>query len=197
MRGLFSCTYLGPVSYYSALLGHEVADIEDCENYQKQSYRNRCRIATANKLMELTIPVQKPAEGKPLRDVKIAYQMDWQRQHWNAIESAYNLSPYFEYYVEYLQPYYQAKETYLVDLDWKLQDTVLQLMQIDKKIGKTPKFELHPTETHDLRNAFSPKTKPNETRPYYQVFTEKFGYQPDLSIVDLLFNQGPESIYYL
>lgn len=193
---LFPSCYLGPTSYYSELLKCKNATIEQWEHYTKQTYRNRCRIATANKIMDLTIPTERSEQKIVMRDVKIAYQQDWQKQHWNAIASAYNTSPYFEYFADELACFYEKKETYLLDLNMKLHEKVCELMQMNLALNLTECYEVEPTGL-DLRNTFSPKRTPNMCKLYHQVFENKFGFQTDLSILDLVLNEGPESYKYL
>ena len=193
---LFPSFYLGPTSYYSAMLKSPKVTIEQYEHYVKQTYRSRCRIATANKIMDLTIPTERNENKIAMKDVKIAYQQDWQRQHWNAIVSAYNSSPYLEYFADELVPFYEKKETFLIDFNAKLHEKVTKLMQLEIKQTLNLAFELEINGV-DYREAFSPKTEPNVCKPYHQVFENKFGFQSDLSILDLLLNEGPEAYKYL
>lgn len=188
--------YLGPVSYYSALLESAHPTIEQWEHYGKQTYRNRCRIATANKIMDLTIPTERSERKIVMRDVRISYQQDWQKQHWNAIASAYNSSPYFEYFADELHTFYENKEVFLLDFNTKLHETVCRLMQIDKPTGRTEQYE-DTIEGQDLRNAFNAKGEPHACKFYHQVFEGRFGFLSDLSILDLVLNEGPESYKYL
>ena len=195
--GLFPSTYFGPISLYSQMQRCENVQIEQWEHYKKQTYRNRCHILTANKVMDLIVPVARPAEGIPMRDVRIAYQQDWQRIHWNAIESAYNTSPYFEYFAEDLLPFFEKKEVFLLELNEKIRETVMSLMQIKTEVRKTNSYVENPENTTDYRSSFNPKSASNTGKPYYQVFDHKFGFVADLSILDLLFNEGTEGILYL
>lgn len=190
-----SC-YLGPTSYYSALLKSQHPVIEQWEHYTKQTYRNRCRIATANKVMDLTIPIERSEQKTAMRDVKIAYQQDWQRIHWNAIESAYNTSPYFEYFADELISFYEKKEAYLLDFNLKLHEKVCELMQLQLPLTFNEGYEAN-IPGSDLRDAFSPKKEPAQCKFYHQVFENRFGFQSDLSILDLVLNEGPESYKYL
>ncbi|MCQ2233869.1 MAG: WbqC family protein [Paludibacteraceae bacterium] len=195
---LQSC-YLGPVSYYSALLNAEKALLEVNDHYGKQTYRNRCRIATANKVMDLTIPVERTHEKTAMKDIAISYDEDWQKTHWNAIESAYRTSAYFDYYADELQVFYQNKERYLLDLNMKLHELVVKWMQLEDRIQLTSTTEYHtPGESEiDLRTAFNPKSAANKTKPYYQVFSQRHGFIADLSVLDLVLNEGPEAYKYL
>ncbi|MDR0812297.1 MAG: WbqC family protein [Paludibacter sp.] len=197
---LLSTAYLAPISYYAEIYRNANVTLEHCENYVKQSYRNRCRIATANGVMDLTVPVRKIGEKMPIRDVKISYSTAWQQQHWRAIEAAYRASAFFEYYQDDFAHFYEKHYTFLWDFNFAIQQIVLQLLDIQIKISFTDVYEDIPSvkDISDFRNTIHPK-KPSvfRTKPYYQVFENKFGFIPDLSIIDLLFNVGNESVLFL
>ncbi|MDO9152883.1 MAG: WbqC family protein [Paludibacter sp.] len=189
-----STAYLGTVEYYVALNCADKIFIEQHEHYVKQSYRNRCRIATPNGILDLSIPVEKT--GKELiQDVRISEHSNWQTHHWRSIETAYNSSPFFEYYKDDLQPFYEIKWKYLWDFNMEIQLKVFELLDIEPKIEFTRNFELI-GDNHilDFRNSIHPKNNANcILKPYYQVFEQKFGFISNLSIIDLLFNMGNES----
>jgi hypothetical protein len=193
---LFPSCYLGPTSYYSLLLQSQQPVIEKWEHYTKQTYRNRCRIATANKVMDLTIPIERNGQKTVMRDVKIAYQQNWQQVHWNAIESAYRTSPYFEYFSDELIGFYEKEETYLLDFNLKLHEKVCELMQMHIPMAFTDQYEAD-INGKDLRELFTPKKGSTQCKPYHQVFENRFGFQTDLSIIDLVLNEGPEAYKYL
>ena len=195
-----STAYLGSVHYYSKLVFFDEIRIETEEHYPKQTYRNRCLIAAANGIQALTVPVEKPKALKsPTRDILISEHGNWRHLHWNALVSAYNMSPYFEYYTDDFRPFYEKKYKFLIDYNEALQATVCSLLDINPKITQTKKYEI--LVENDFRNVIDPRhPQPDETfvpRPYYQVFREKHGFLPNLSIVDLLFNMGPESLIYI
>lgn len=197
---LLCSAYLGPVEYYQAMANHQNVFVEVCDFFEKQTFRNRCRIMTTNQLMDLTVPIIRQKEKCPLRDVRISHQEKWQQLHWRAIESAYNKSPFFEYYREDYEPIFSTKYDFLVDLNWKLMETTLSLLHLYVDVTCTENYKK--TEElrncKDARNEFLPKKEyDTQILPYYQVFTDTFGFQPRLSIIDLLFNMGPESILYL
>ncbi len=202
---LLSSLYLAPIQYYSKLFRADRAVIESDDNYQKQSYRNRCIIAAANGALPLSIPIEKPKELKcKMKEIKIADHGNWQHFHWNAIISAYNSSPYFEYYRDEFSLFYENKTIYLFDLNEQLRTLVCSLLAIETPISHTLSFiEEIDIDTLDLREAIHPKRDWHETdnqfvaKPYYQVFAEKRPFIENLSIIDLLFNMGNESRLYL
>jgi len=191
---LLPTAYLAPISYYAILLQDPNCRIELNEHFIKQSIRNRCDIYGANGKLRLSIPKQRKGSSKTIiENLKISYRNNWQKQHWNAIESAYNSSPFFEYYKDDLKPFFEEKEEYLVNFNSKLQNAILSMIQQKNMIKNTTEY-LHKGDFFDLRN-YTWKLKNQEK--YDQVFMEKQGFIPNLSILDLLFNLGPESIDYL
>ena len=202
---LLSSLYLAPVQYYSKLFRAERAVIETDDNYQKQSYRNRCIIAAANGSLPLSIPVDKPkGEKLKMRDIKIADHGNWQHFHWNAIISAYNSSPFFEYYRDDFYHFYEKTTTYLFDFNEELRSLICTLLDIETSVSYTTKFVQEVDKnTADLRESIHPKRDWRNTdkefvaRPYYQVFADKRPFIENLSIIDLLFNMGNESRLFL
>ena len=193
--------YLAPVEYYSALAKADTVFLEHCEFYEKQSYRNRCNIAGANGQLALTIPVEKSKGARMLtRDVRISEHSDWQLQHWRSIESAYNSTPFFEYYKDDLLPFYEKDWTFLWDFNAEIQSKVLELLDLQVDIQLTKEYKVDFDENVlDARNSIHPKkeTDTGSLKNYYQVFEQRFGFIPNLSIIDLLFNMGNESILVL
>lgn len=196
---LLSTAYFAPVNYYSRIVHHSNVFIEQFEHFHKQTYRNRTVILGANGPITLVIPVVKGRGPKILiKDIQIAYDMTWQRNHWQTITSAYNSSPYFEYYIDDIQPFFESKTRYLIDYNQALHETLCELLEIENRSALTKDFEAIPENTLNFREVISPK---NKTQPdpvftpqeYTQVFTDKFGFTPNLSILDLLFNEGPNS----
>ena len=191
---LLPTAYLAPISYYAILLQDPNCRIELNEHFIKQSIRNRCDIYGANGKLRLSIPKQRKGSSKTIiENLKISYRNNWQKQHWNAIESAYNSSPFFEYYKDDLKPFFEEKEEYLVNFNSKLQNVILSMLQQENIIKNTTEY-LHKGDFFNLRN-YTWKLKNQEK--YDQVFMENQGFIPNLSILDLLFNLGPESIDYL
>ncbi len=194
---LLSTAYLPPVSYISALLHSDTALIEQWEHYQKQSYRNRCNIAAANGTMAMSIPVEHNSKEKTLtKDIRISPHGDWQRQHWKSLVSAYNTTPFFEYYADDFAPFYHSKYDFLLDFNTELLHKILELFDIDKPLNFTSEYVAdYEEKAVDLRNEIHPKrTDVFQAKKYYQVFDQKNGFLPNLSCVDLLFNMGNEAI---
>ena len=191
---LLPTAYLAPVKYYAILLQAKNCSIEHHEHFIKQSIRNRCEIYGANGELRLTIPKERKGSSKTIiSEIKISYKDDWQKLHWNAIKSAYNSSPFFEYYSNELEVFYQEKESNLIIFNNKLQEVILDLLQEENNSTPTVEY-LHSGNFTDLRNNDFKVANPKK---YNQVFMEKHGFIPNLSILDLLFNLGPETSDYL
>lgn len=195
---LLSSAYLGPVSYFRALASAEHAFVERFDHYHKQTYRNRCRIMTSNGVMDLSVPVLKTGDKMMVKDLRISYVENWQQIHWRAIASAYNSSPFFEYYRDDFEPFYTRKTEFLLDLNMELMSVLMKNLGIKTALSLTDDYVVAPSDVADLRESFSPKRSVDvPLSPYYQVFDQKFGFMPDMSALDLLFNMGPESILLL
>ena len=200
---LLSSAYLAPVQYYTKLLAYPYCLIEQHEHYIKQTYRNRCVIATASGPQALTIPVSLPQGGKtPIWNVRISDHGNWRHLHWNALTSAYENSPYFEYYADDFRPFYEQRYTFLIDFNEALQNKICELISLHVHCKRTENFMPGNGEAYDFRTTISPKYSYesdiafNPCR-YYQVFGQRHGFLPNLSIADLLFNMGPEALLVL
>ena len=193
MNALLATTYFGPVQWYQKLYRAESVTIDADELFVKQSFRNRCYIAAANGVQALTVPIEK---ARQTRNVRISNHGDWRRVHWNAIVSAYGESPFFEYYQDDLRPFYEQRWDYLYDFNEAICQVVCNLIDIQPHISASPNSPIT-----DYRMAINPKhpASDDDFRPklYYQVYAERYGFQPNLSVLDLLLNMGPESIFYL
>lgn len=198
---LLSTAYLAPIQYYAHLYTAHEAIEDRGEHYVKQTYRNRCYIATPTGAQPLTLPIVRDgAVHTAVRDIRLSDHGKWQHLHWTAITSAYESSPYFEYYADDFHPFYERSYEFLVDFNAELQILVLDLLQLTPQISTSPDYirTLDLPEATDLRTLISPKRQLNDdtsfhAQTYYQVFQQRTGFLPNLSIVDLLFNLGPES----
>lgn len=198
---LLSSTYFGPIDYFAHIFQGEDISIEVEENYQKQTYRNRCSIYGANGKLNLNVPVtHNKTIGKRLKtkDALIANEFNWQKLHWKSLESAYRTSPFFEFYEDDLKPLFEKKHKYLIDLNFEILETLQDILQEEWKISKTSEYIMSPTGSLDLRNEFSPKKETKIDIPEYtQVFSDKLGFIPNLSILDLIFMEGTNAESYL
>ncbi len=197
---LLASAYMPPIQYVALLTKQGKAHIEAMEHYVKQSYRNRACILSANGVLNLIVPLEKADGCKTLmKDVRIAYNDRWNAEHWIAITSAYNSSPFFEYYADDLQPFFTKKYSFLIDYNAEILQRILSLMSISCDMSFTDEFIKPNTVNDDYRYSISPKISDESiTFPTYtQVFENKFDFVPNLSILDLLCNVGPESKEYL
>lgn len=193
--------YLAPINLYLTLEKSSNIIFEQFEVYQKRSFRNRCIIAGANGPVSLSIPLHEGREQKRfIRDIRIANQYDWQDQHWKTIVSSYNRSPWFEYYKSSLEKFYKKRFEFLFDLNFELFEWTLQKLEVDKVAELTENFikRYDDQQLLDLRNKLLPNNYQTFKAPYYsQVFMERSGFLPNLSILDLLFCEGRNSVNIL
>ena len=204
-KAILSSTYFGPIQWYQKLVRHSNCFIEQHESFVKQTYRNRCVIASANGPLSLTIPVERgvqlESKGKILmKDIRISDHANWRHVHWNALVSAYNDSPFFEYYADDLRPFYEKKWRFLFDFNMEITHKLCELLNIEPNISLTSSFELTP-QGDDFREVIRPKKPAIDAmfspKSYYQVYEHKHGFLPNMSVLDLLFNEGNEAILYL
>ena len=195
---LLSTAYFAPIQYYSKLIQDKQVVLERHEHFNKQSYRNRCTIYTANGLLDLVVPVARTREPKiPVTEIEISYDTLWQKLHFKAIESAYRRSPFYEYYIDDLMMFFDRRHRSLYDFNMLILQTVCRLTKIPFCVEESRNY-MQPCEgITDMRNRIHPKIQyvDAEFAPpqYTQVFADKWGFQPNLSILDLLFNTGPET----
>jgi len=200
---IFPTLYNGPVQYYAWLVREEEIILEQFDNYIKQTYRNRCRICGANGALTLSIPVKRLRGSKTLfRDVRIDYDMPWNKVHWKSLVAAYSGSPFFEYFMDDLVGFYENKFEFLVDLNRSLLEKTLHAMGLTIPVKMSEEFQTI-SESEDPRMFIHPKLDTGVADPaflarrYHQVFEEKHGFEANLSILDLLFNEGPGSLSVL
>ena len=205
---LLQTTYFGPIQWYQKLYRYDQTLIEQYDSYQKQTYRNRCVIATANGLQTLTVPVEHSVNSQELsanspkvKDLRISDHNQWRRIHWNTLQSAYSESPFFDYYADDIRPFFEKRYEFLIDFNEAIRQTVCDLLDIHPNVSYTSDFSLQPSAIDDYReviNAKHPQADADfQPRRYWQVFEDRHGFQANLSILDLLFNMGNEAIFYL
>ena len=204
MSVILSSLYNAPIQYYSKLLFKQSIVLDVYENYVKQTYRNRCVIYSADGPMSLSIPVNYSSSLKEvMKDITISYQSNWIHLHWNAIVSAYNSTPFFEYYRDDFECIYRKKNKYLLDFNNDLLDVTLKYLKLkNTDISYSASFcDNIDNSSLDYRNIIVPKKDLIDStfsmKPYYQAFSGKHGFLENLSILDLLFNMGNESIIIL
>ena len=226
---LLSTTYFGPVQWYQKLYRAERVEIERWESFQKQTYRNRCLIATTQGVQALTVPIERSTVNY-IKDIRISDHGNWRHLHWNALVSAYGESPFFDYYQDDLRPFFEQRWEFLFEFNEAIREKICELIDIQPRVSYSLEFRVESLEfptglqtgsepsadsravansklstlnsrLSDYRSVITPKhpaPDPDFTpKPYYQVYQQKHGFLPNLSILDLLFNLGPESIFYL
>ena len=207
MTTLLSTTYFGPVQWYQKLYRAEEVQIEQWESFLKQTYRNRCLIATTYGIQALTVPIER-GTSPLIKDIRISDHGNWRHLHWNALQSAYGESPFFEYYQDDILPFFEKRWEYLFDFNEEIRQKMCELIDFQPHISFTieyiPEDSLvtnHSSQITSYREAIRPKhpiPDPDfSPKPYYQVYQQKHGFLPNLSILDLLFNMGPESVFFL
>ena len=233
---LLQTTYFGPVQWYQKLKRYDHCVIEQYDSYQKQTYRNRCVIATANGLQALTVPVEVGGKKEEVREVRISDHNQWRRVHWNALQSAYSESPFFEYYADDIRPFFEQKYEFLIDFNEAIRQKMCELLDIETSVSYSSGFMVHGSgsmvqdsgfrvqdsgfmvqgsgfmvhgsgvrvrgsgfkDFREVIHAKHPQDDPDfQPRSYWQVFQHRYGFQPNLSILDLLFCMGPEAVFYL
>lgn len=205
MKALLSSTYFGPIQWYQKLNRYDECLIERHESFIKQTYRNRMIIPTTNGPLSLTIPTNHNT-SLAMKDIRISDHANWRHVHWNALLSAYGESPFFEYYQDDIRPFFEKKYEFLFDFNMETTEKMIELLDIRPKISITEAYiqskELEEEdEIKDFRDAIRPKKPLPDAefvpQRYYQVYEQKHGFLPNMSILDLLFNEGNEAIFYL
>ena len=201
---ILSSAYLAPVEYYAKLYSYDTVYVERFDNYMKQTYRNRCVIASANGTLALTVPTEKTDEAKCLRqDSRVSEHGNWRHVHGNAFVAGYKQSPFFDYYADEFHAFFERKYTFLYDFNEELRQWVCSQIDLVPNVISTSEYMEASESINDYRELIHPKKDFAEVdstfvpKPYYQVFDAKNGFTPNLSIIDLLFNMGPESLLVL
>lgn len=200
---LLSSAYFPPVQWMQKLHRYGKITVEAHDNFTKQTYRNRCLIATANGVQALTVPIERHEGTKcPMRDIRISDHGSWRHLHWNALVSAYGESPFFIYYEDDIRPFFERRWDYLFDFNMETTLKLCELLDVEPNISVTDHYvDADAEDIDDFRDAIRPKhplPDPDFTpKPYYQVHNLRQGFQPNMSALDLLFNEGPEGVLHL
>jgi hypothetical protein len=205
MNVLLVTSYWPNLHYFFYVLNASIINIEQFDNYSKQSYRNRTQILSANGILNLSIPIKKNKSEKVVNSIEISYKEDWQKNHWRAITSAYKNSPYFDFFEEDLKVFYSNKYNLLIDYNTDQLKFIIKVLKQKKNIQLTKQYESNPDSVIDLRTIIHPKQSYLSDKllankldqSYYQTFENKISFTPNLSILDLLFNKGLHTIDYL
>lgn len=203
MPALFDLLYLPPVAYFARLAQHEEVQLEVWSPYLKGTYANRCVIASANGLLMLSVPLLSGKYLQAVGQVQIAYHEPWPRRHWRSIHDAYRSAPFFEHYAEYFEPCFEAQPALLQDWNLALLRAALQALNLNIAFSLTSQYNAAPAGAADLRKAFQYKARLQgqdaviQVVPYPQVFQDRHGFLPNLSILDLIFCAGPEALRIL
>jgi hypothetical protein len=200
---IFSTSYFPSVNYFSLIKASNFFTIESKASFIKQTFLNRCEILTANGKMTLSIPIKKLKTSKmTIDEVQISYDTNWQRLHFKALESAYRSSAFFEYYIDAFLPFFTKKYQFLLEFNTEILKILLSELELNRDFHFSEKYLANSSEFIDFRN-FEPingnENSPFLTnqKPYYQVFSNRFPFTENLSIIDLLFNEGPFASVYL
>jgi len=200
---IFPALYNGPLNYYARLIGQKELILEQFDSYSKQSYRNRCMIMGPNGVIALSIPVlRKRGEKTLLRDIRIDYDSKWNKIHWRSLVASYASSPFFEYLADEINPFYLKNYEFLIDLNQELVEHTLVFLGLNIQVSCSDAFTPLSSE-EDPRHFIHPKKDQAIADPaflpleYHQVFSDRLGFQSNLSILDLIFNLGPDSLSYL
>lgn len=192
-------TYFPNVAHFVAMVHAKNIVFEVDDNFLKQTYRNRTYVYGANGKLTLNVPViHSQKDRQKYRDVKIFNEEKWQLNHWKSLLSAYRTSPFFEYYEDELQPLFNNKVEFILDFNLKCFEVICDCLQLDLNITKSVSFEKIVHDKTDFRHLVNAKKEqPQEFNTYTQVFSNKHGFIGNLSILDLLFNEGPNALTYL
>jgi hypothetical protein len=198
MQSIIYPTYFPSIAHFVILANSEII-FEDDDNYQKQTYRNRTYLYGPSGKQLLSVPmIHTKSDGhQKFKEVRIENNFNWQKQHWKTLETAYRTSPFFEFYEDEIQPIFEKKHTFLMDLNFETIELVCDCLQFETDYKKTSNYKIL-EEVSDYKNLASVKSNDLlNFDNYVQVFSEKYGYINNLSILDLLFNEGTNALTYL
>jgi hypothetical protein len=200
MEILLHPTYFPSISHFSAILQAKKITFEIDDNFQKQTNRNRTYIYSPNGIQLLNIPVKHSNRGnQKTKDIQIETDLDWQKQHFKSLEAAYRNAPFFEFFVDDIRTIFEKKHLFLLDLNFDTQDIITKCLRLKIDYTKTTEYfhEVDPRNTKDFRALVNGKKDPSQFETYTQVFDDKYGFINNLSVLDLLFNEGKFAIDYL
>jgi hypothetical protein len=198
MKTLIFPTYFPSIVHYVAIVNANSLILEVDDNFQKQSYRNRCLIYSPNGIQLLNVPlIHDKNERQKTKDVKISYDFDWQKQHFRSLEMAYRSSPFFEYYEDDFVPLFEKKTTYLLDLNFEIFELINKCMKNQIEYTKTEEYFKETIDCQDFRYLTQDKKTNYIFEKYTQVFDDRHGFISNLSILDLLFAEGKHALGYL
>ena len=193
--------YFGSISQFVLITKAPAVVFENEDNYQKQTYRNRMYIYGANGKLLLNIPIRHTGnklQHQKYKEVKIENDFRWQKQHWKSLQAAYRTSPFFEFYEDEFEPLYSRKYNFLMDFNYDCLEVALNCLQLELDYQETPSYDPDPASVIDARHMVNAKSKKDyQLESYTQVFEDKYGYLNNLCVVDLIFNEGPNSVNYL
>ena len=200
MKALLLPTYFPSISHFVAMAQSEKIVFEMEDNFQKQTNRNRTYIYSPNGIQLLNIPVKHSKHiHQKTKDVKIETDFDWQKQHFKSLEAAYRSSPFFEYFEDEIRPIFEKKHVFLLDLNFEAMTVVSKCLRMKFEYETTPEYfhEVDSNTILDFRKLADGKKDESQFEVYTQVFEEKHGFLNNLSILDLLFNEGRYALDYL
>ena len=197
MLPVFPTAYLPPVSYVGMIVRSDTSLVEGHEHYIKKTLRNRCRIMGPNGTLNLSVPVDHENRWRtPIHELRIAEDDVWRRSHWKSIESAYAHSPYFEFYEDELRKVLFSDPKTLFELNMLTLQLAMKWLKMHPQLSTTTAFTPYSDSTTDYRSYWDGKIT-FSSKPYHQVFSDRFGFESDLSFIDLVFNTGPDALAYL
>ena len=198
MNVIIHPSYFPSISHFVAVAKADVITFEMEDNFQKQTNRNRTFLYSPNGIQMLNVPIKHSKEShQRIKEVKIENDFDWQKQHFKSLEAAYRTSPFFEYFEDEILPIFQKKHVFLMDLNLETMSIVSKCLRLEFDYTETTEYFHDVTDKTDFRNLINGKKDTSVFDPYTQVFGNKHGYLNNLSILDLLFNEGRYALEYL